>query len=184
MLSIDDKISEVSSKLPPWLASEIRSDHAGETGAIWIYCGILAITCDSEVRDFAERHIETEMKHLELLEGWLDEPDRSSLLPLWKIAGFITGALPALFGATPIYATVEAVETFVVRHYEAQITILSELKEHEQLCNILVHCCQDEVAHGFEAHSLKRNSLSILLRTWCHMIDIGSGLAVNIARRI
>ena len=184
MPNIDDKISEAGSKLPPWLTNEIRSDHAGETGAIWIYRGVLAITRDSEVRDFAERHIETEMKHLELLEGWLGEPERSSLLPLWEIAGFITGALPALFGATSIYATVEAVEAFVVRHYEAQITILSGLKEHAQLCNILVQCCEDEAAHGFEAQSLKRNNRNMLLRTWCHMIDLGSGLAVNIARRI
>ena len=184
MLNIEKNISKTGSKLPSWLASEIRSDHAGETGAIWIYRGVLAITRDAEVRDFAERHIETEMKHLELLEVWLAEPERSSLLPMWKIAGFITGALPALFGATSIYATVEAVEAFVVRHYEAQITILSELKEHAQLCKILVQCCEDEVAHGFEAQSLKRNNLNMLLRTWCHMIDIGSGLAVNIARRI
>ena len=184
MTKLDDKISESNFKLPPWLVGEIRSDHAGETGAIWIYRGVLATTRDAEVRDFAERHIQTEMKHLELLEGWLAESERSSLLPMWKVAGFITGALPALFGATSTYATVEAVEAFVVRHYGAQITILAELKEHAQLCDILVQCCEDEVAHGFEAHSLKRNNLNMLLRAWCHMIDIGSGLAVNVARRI
>jgi hypothetical protein len=81
-------MSEVNLKICPWLVGEIRSDHAGETGAIWFYRGVLAVTRDAEVRDFAERHIETEMKHLELLEGWLVEPERTSLLSRWKVGGY------------------------------------------------------------------------------------------------
>ena len=126
-------------KICPWLVGEIRSDHAGETGEIWFYRGVLAVTRDAEVRDFAERHIETEMKHLELLEGWLSLNEL--LFCLGGKWGVISGALLALFEATSTYSTVEVVEAFVVRRYGAQITILSELKEQRNYvtfsCNAL-----------------------------------------------
>ena len=32
--------------LPAWLEAELRSDHAGETGAVLIYRGILAFSRD------------------------------------------------------------------------------------------------------------------------------------------
>ena len=53
---------------PSWLTRELRSDHAGETGAIWIYKGILGFSVNNKVRIFARRHLETELKHLNKLE--------------------------------------------------------------------------------------------------------------------
>ena len=38
--------------------------------------------------------------------------------------GWLTGALPALFGRKAIFATIEAVETFVDHHYAQQIARL------------------------------------------------------------
>jgi ubiquinone biosynthesis monooxygenase Coq7 len=34
------------SEMPAWLIGELRSDHAGETGAVMIYRGILAFCKD------------------------------------------------------------------------------------------------------------------------------------------
>ena len=60
-----------ASALSPHLAGEMRSNHAGETGAVWIYKGILALSFDAEIRSFAEHHLATEQEHLAFFEGWL-----------------------------------------------------------------------------------------------------------------
>ena len=99
--------------LPQWLLQELRSDHAGETGAVCIYKGILAITRNTELRDFAAHHLSTEERHLALITEQMPEAEHSILLPVWKLAGFLTGAIPALFGANAVYATIDAVESFV-----------------------------------------------------------------------
>jgi len=37
--------------LPEWLIADLRSDHAGEMGAVMIYRGILAVSRDAGVRE-------------------------------------------------------------------------------------------------------------------------------------
>ena len=57
-----------------YLVRELRSDHAGETGAVYIYKGIAAvakITNDSELLNLARSHGATESEHLELIESVL-----------------------------------------------------------------------------------------------------------------
>ena len=105
----------------PALIADLRTDHAGETGAVMIYRGILAITRDAGVRHFAQAHLATETEHLAKIEPLLAPRQRSRLLPLWRIAGWLTGALPACIGPRAVYATIEAVETFVDQHYAEQI---------------------------------------------------------------
>ncbi len=46
---------------------------------------------------------------------------RTKLLPLWRLFGFLTGYIAAIFGPHAFYATVAAVETFVDQHYAIQI---------------------------------------------------------------
>ena len=88
-------------KLPAWVFADLRTDHAGEVGAVCIYQGVLQFARDPMLRAFAEHHLATEQKHLRLIAGWLPPAQYSRLLPLWRLAGFLTGALPALFGARP-----------------------------------------------------------------------------------
>jgi ubiquinone biosynthesis monooxygenase Coq7 len=107
--------------MPAWLLGELRSDQAGETGAVAIYHGILWASKDEEIRRFAEHHLRTEESHLRKINAVIPTKSRSRLLPLWRAAGFVTGALPSLFGARAIYATIAAVETFVDEHYLQQI---------------------------------------------------------------
>ena len=83
-----------------WLTGELRSDHAGEAGAVMIYRGILAGSRNSDIRQFAASHGVTEQGHLDLLETLLPPRQRSILLPIWRIAGWLTGFLPALVGPT------------------------------------------------------------------------------------
>jgi len=86
-------------KLPSWVFADLRTDHAGEVGAVCIYQGLLQFSRDPELRAFAEHHLATEQKHLRLISGWLPAAQYSRLLSLWRLAGFLTGALPALFGS-------------------------------------------------------------------------------------
>ena len=173
-------------KLPSWVFADLRTDHAGEVGAVCIYQGLLQFSRDPELRAFAEHHLATEQNHLRLISGWLPAAQYSRLLPLWRLAGFLTGALPALFGPKAVYATIEAVETFVNHHYEEQILALSRQIEFRNLRQTLLDCQADEVAHRDEAAAASR-SLSQsgwVLRAWCAMVGAGSKAAVTLIRHI
>jgi len=92
------------------MVRELRSDHAGETGAVFIYQGITTVARwrqDTELLAFARQHGETETEHLRLIEDWLPAESRSRLLLPWRMAGWLTGTLPALFGrrAAPVQAS-------------------------------------------------------------------------------
>jgi ubiquinone biosynthesis monooxygenase Coq7 len=170
--------------LPEWLVGELRSDHAGETGAVMIYRGILATTRDPVLREFAARHGQTEQGHLDLLEVLLPRPKRSILLPIWKVAGFLTGALPGLVGSRAVYATIDAVETFVDHHYQQQIDRLDAEGIHPEIRALLAHCQAEEVHHRDEARDAATGPAGLLLRGWAWLVGTGSAAAVQAARRI
>ena len=46
----------------------IRSDHAGETGAVWIYKGARLAFWSENIRKMAFEHGETEKQHLVVME--------------------------------------------------------------------------------------------------------------------
>jgi ubiquinone biosynthesis monooxygenase Coq7 len=168
----------------PGLIGDIRSDHAGETGAVMIYRGILAGSRDTAVRRFAEAHMATEQGHLDLLDALLPPGQRSILLPVWRVAGWLTGFLPALGGSHAVYATIDAVETFVDRHYEEQIHKLPLDGQGGALRAALCLCQQDEVHHRDEARALHPSARSGLLRLWVWAVGAGSKAAVGAARRL
>ncbi len=166
------------------LIGDLRSDHAGETGAVAIYVGILAITRDPDVRQFAERHLATERDHLARLDALLSPHQRSVLLPLWTVAGWLTGALPALLGADAVYATIDAVETFVDHHYEEQIRKLPEEGPSGVLRALLIACQADEIHHRDEARIANAKIIGRVTRCWQWLVAKGSAAAVAAARRV
>ena len=174
--------------IPRWLVGDLRSDHAGETGAVWIYRGILSVSFNRSVREFAERHLVSERRHLREIEVLLPPAHRSRLLPIWRVAGFITGALPALAGSRTVFHTVEAVEAFVDTHYAAQIRKIGPNEgPHKSLAAIraiLVDCRGDEIDHFNEARKLAISRPGPVGRLWCALVALGSQLAVACARRI
>ena len=171
--------------LPGWVVTDLRTDHAGEVGAVCIYQGVLQFARDPVLREFAEHHLTTEQKHLRVISGWLPPNQYSRLLPLWRVAGFFTGALPALFGPKAVYATIEAVETFVNLHYQEQILAMASRIELSALRQTLLECQADEVAHRDEAAAARGPIQSgWLLRAWCAMVGVGSKAAVSLIRHI
>lgn len=172
-------------QLPNQVLADLRTDHAGEVGAVCIYLGVLFITRDLTLRAFAQHHLSTERSHLTQIETWLPKNHFSLLLPLWRLAGFITGALPALFGSKAVYATIEAVETFVDLHYEEQVRALVSQPELNTLRLTLLQCQADEVKHREEAaqaHGTDKHGF--VLRLWCTLVGAGSRGAVAICRHI
>ena len=180
----NDAIPNLRESKPQWLVADLRSDHAGETGAVWIYQGILSTTNEDAVKEFAQHHLATELRHLEEIEKLLDKKDRSVLIPLWKILGFLTGALPALIGPTAVFATISAVESFVVLHYQSQIHRLQNENIHPVICNALQTCCDDEAKHESEATNLISRQPDRFLKAWCRLVNVGSNVAVKLARMI
>jgi demethoxyubiquinone hydroxylase (CLK1/Coq7/Cat5 family) len=183
----DDQPASSASPLSTHLERELRSDHAGETGAVFIYRGITAVARwrgDAQLLAFAEQHGQTEAEHLRLIEAWLAPSRRSRLLGPWRLAGWLTGALPALAGRRAVYGTIAAVETFVDRHYQQQIDHLREHGGPEGLLPLLERCQADECHHRDEAAGLAGERRSWLLGLWCAVVGAGSAAAVVLARRV
>jgi ubiquinone biosynthesis monooxygenase Coq7 len=171
--------------LPAHIIADLRTDHAGEVGAVCIYQGILRVSRNPQLRIFAQSHLATEKKHLSQIEAWLVPTRCSRLLPIWRLAGFMTGALPALFGPRVVYATIEAVETFVNHHYEEQIQMLRLHPELWQLRQTLSDCRADEIAHRDEAATAQgATKPGLVLRSWCALVGAGSRGAVALCRHI
>lgn len=131
--------------LPAKVEADLRTDHAGETGAVCTYHGVLRFTKDPGVRDFAQRQLATERDHLRQIEEWLPRQNRSARLSAWRLAGWLTGALPALLGPRAVYATIEAVERFVNHHCGAQLRRLQAHPTLQPLRQTLLACQGDEV---------------------------------------
>jgi 3-demethoxyubiquinol 3-hydroxylase len=173
----------------PWPAAtvaDLRSDHAGEAGAVQIYRGVLAVTRDAALRRFAEHHLATEQRHLALVLTHLPPSHRSRLLPAWRVAGWLTGALPALAGPGAVYATIAAVETFVDRHYAEQITRLDAMPPDARRAALradLERCRLDELEHRDEALACGPSS-GAAVRAWAALVGRGSAAAVALARRL
>ncbi len=170
-------------QLPEEVLADLRTDHAGETGAVCIYQGVLRFSRDPALRAFAQHHLATEQDHLAQIEAWLPAAHRSRLLPVWRLAGYLTGALPALMGPRAVYATIEAVETFVDQHYEEQVRALAS--DLGALRQTLLACQADEVAHRDES-ALARGpgQPGWCLRAWCALVGAGSRSAVALCRHV
>jgi len=180
-----------ASPLPARLVADLRTDHAGETGAVMIYRGILAITRDAALSRFAQGHLATEAAHLTAVEELLAPRHRSRLLPLWRAAGWLTGALPAWVGPRAVYATIEAVETFVDHHYTEQIEAIDRLDPGREQASLQVLRAQlhsfraDETDHRDDAavrFDRDAGPPSPPLRLWIWAVGAGSRGAVKICR--
>ena len=165
-----------------WLQAELRSDQAGETGAVWIYRGVLATRPRPALRQFCLQHLATEQVHLIEMNGLLPAQSRSVLLPIWRIAGFLTGFLPACVGERTVYLTVAAVETFVQAHYQQQIED-PKLRPYPEVKEKLKTFMQDEIEHKEEAVMLAGRPPGKIAAQWCALVGAGSEFAVKLARR-
>lgn len=171
-------------RLDESLLRDLRSDHAGETGAVYIYKGILAVTGDESLREFAREHLAAERRHLHFFDAWLPAEAKSRLAPLWRVAGWLLGALPAFCGRRAVYHTISAVEEFVERHYQEQIARLADAPELTGLRLQLEHFCAEEVDHRHDAATRANAPPGPVARVWRRLVQAGSLAGVRAARAL
>ena len=169
--------------IPNFLIPHFRTNHAGETGAVFIYKGILLLSRDQDILDFSTEHLKTEQGHLSEIEKILPANKYSKLLFLWKILGFLTGFIPVILGKKFVYATIFAVESFVEQHYQEQIDMISNdrsLKNLQEFINKLMH---DEIDHKEQALE-KIGKLNFLHNIWGLIVRFGSVAAVRVSKKL
>jgi ubiquinone biosynthesis monooxygenase Coq7 len=135
------------------------------------------------------------------MEELLEPRQRSILVGIWKIAGWILGFAPLFFaGPKGLFATVAAVETYVETHYMAQIVLLKSTNSFPELTRVLEACCADEVLHQTDAanqyYQLNKfapppdenltfyNSLGWFGKLWFKVVEYGSKAAVAVAMKV
>ncbi len=165
------------------LLAELRSDHAGEYGAVAIYQGVLAVARAPALRHFAREHLTTEQRHLRFMEELLPPRQRTRLLPLWKVMGWSLGALPALFGPSAVFTTIAAVETFVEDHYQRQIDMMVNTPALADLRLTLQQFRDDEVHHKHDATDHRAGPPGTIAKLWSRIVGAGSEAAVVLAKR-
>ena len=168
--------------IPNFLIPHFRTNHAGETGAVFIYKGILLLSKDQDILDFSSEHLKTEQGHLNQIEKILPKDKHSKLLFLWKILGFLTGFIPVILGKKFVYATIFAVESFVEQHYQEQIDLVSNdksLKNLQEFINKLMH---DEIDHKEQALQ-KIGKMNFFHNIWGLVVKLGSIIAVKVSKR-
>jgi ubiquinone biosynthesis monooxygenase Coq7 len=169
------------------IRAELRASHAGETGAVWIYRGILLVNRfkrDSEIQTFAKHHLATEKEHLLQFENLIHRFRGSALLFLWMFAGFMMGALSMLLGRNWVYYTIYKVESFVDAHYRKQINALSKLEfcDKVDIIKMMKACNADEQAHRDEALNAINGEPNLVMRVWGKLVGTGSHCAVVVAK--
>jgi ubiquinone biosynthesis monooxygenase Coq7 len=87
------------------------------------------------------------------------------------------GAFAALLGPHFTYATIRAVETFVVEHYQQQLDLFPQ-----PLRTLLEQFCDDEAQHRDEAQEAMHTKAHY--PAWHWIVSTGSAVAVQLARRL
>ena len=167
-------MSAVQSELSSEQLSLLRSDHAGEVGAVNIYKGILWCSRDPAVVAFAKSHLKVESNHLAAVENLLTPEHRSIFSPLWVISGRVLGVLGVLGGKNFLFSTIASVEEFVVEHYQQQLPFFSGA-----LRELLIEMMGEEDSHREDAV----NRSSRKFRLWNFIVKKGCGLAVTASLR-
>ena len=84
-MSASDVINKYNASninVPNSMLNWIRSNHAGETGAVWIYLGARCIFWNKKIQDMTIEHYVTEKCHLIVMNYILPKNNHSKLLIL------------------------------------------------------------------------------------------------------
>ena len=182
--NIIKKYNASNINVPSSMLDWMRSNHAGETGAVWIYMGAKCIFWNKKIQEMTKEHYDTEKNHLIVMSHILPKSSHSKLLILWRILGFGLGFFSALLGYRFFCVTIQSVETFVEEHYQEQIDFLYKNSTSFKLLRVLEKCCDEEVEHQMDAKLQKGNDKNTSFeKFWSNLIGSGSSLAVNISKQ-
>ncbi|KAI8321904.1 ubiquinone biosynthesis protein COQ7 [Martensiomyces pterosporus] len=130
----------------------IRINQAGETAAVTIYKGQLAVLGhDPKLKRLLEHMRDQEVVHLQIMDKHIaDFHVRPTILqPVAAVGGYILGVTSALLGMKSAMTCTEAVETRIGGHYNDQLRDLYLLKHKEldDLKRSIAKCRDEELEH-------------------------------------
>lgn len=164
--------------------SFLRVNHAGESAAVRLYEGQLAVLSKSKSAEDLRHMLLQEQKHKEKFETALREHDVSpSLLnPVWHKVSYGLGVFTALLGAKEAMSCTVAVEEVIETHYKRQLDDFPKAGQHEHVHALIQNCYHDEVSHKNIAaeHNRKAAPSTPLAKT----IKAGCKMAIWLSQRI
>ncbi|KAJ1937002.1 ubiquinone biosynthesis monooxygenase Coq7 [Linderina macrospora] len=130
----------------------VRVNQAGETAAVTIYKGQMAVLGHNpELRKLLTHMRDQEIVHLEIMDRHIrDFRVRPTLLqPVAAVGGYVLGMVTALMGVESAMTCTEAVETRIGNHYNDQLRDLHQLKykELDELKRTIAKCRDEELEH-------------------------------------
>jgi ubiquinone biosynthesis monooxygenase Coq7 len=163
----------------------IRVDHAGESGAVRIYEGQLAVLGESGSADTIRKMVKQEEVHLDEFNKLVAKRRvrPTALMPLWHLAGFALGAGTALMGEKAAMACTVAVEEVIDEHYASQVKQLDLEKDETKLRETFEKFRLEELEHrdtGLEHGAEEAPGYEALTA----VIKKGSKLAIWLSERI
>ncbi|NKC13790.1 MAG: demethoxyubiquinone hydroxylase family protein [Gammaproteobacteria bacterium] len=140
----------------------LKVNHAGEFGAVNIYCAQILIGTIFRVRytDTLKDFLAHEKKHLEIFRKELERRNvrRCRSYYLCGIGGYSLGFISGLLGRDSVLACTAAVETVVLRHLEEQIIALKEIGDAEAV-KAVEAIVRDEMEHHQEGLRASTNCI-------------------------
>ena len=162
----------------------IRVNHAGEYGAIRIYAGQLAVmgnrsTASGEI----ERMAGQEQLHLERFEELMQQHRvrPTALIPVWRHAGFMLGALSALAGPRTAMAVTAAVETEIDAHYRQQLDQLGS--DDPELSDTIETFRQEELEHRDSALAHGAEDIPVY-PILSRLVRLGCRMAIRLSEKV
>ncbi|KAJ2335081.1 ubiquinone biosynthesis monooxygenase Coq7 [Coemansia sp. RSA 2673] len=168
----------------------IRVNQAGETAAVSIYQGQMAILGnrgDVKLTELLEHMREQEVVHLDIMDKHIaDFRVRPTILqPVAAVGGYILGAISALLGIKSAMTCTEAVETRIGMHYNDQLRDLYKLKypQLDELKQSIAKCRDEELEH-LDAAVDHGSQMAPLHKLQFELIKGGCGVAIWLCERI
>ncbi|KAJ2825697.1 ubiquinone biosynthesis monooxygenase Coq7 [Coemansia erecta] len=166
----------------------IRVNQAGETAAVTIYRGQMAVLGgDPKLRDLLVHMRDQEVEHLRIMDQLIvDFKVRPTLLqPVAAVGGYVLGMTSALLGVKSAMTCTEAVETRIGMHYNDQLRDLHLLKyaQLDELKRLIAKCRDEELEHLDTAvdHGAR---MAPLYRLQFEAIKTGCSVAIWLCERI
>ncbi|KAJ2514278.1 ubiquinone biosynthesis monooxygenase Coq7 [Coemansia sp. RSA 2049] len=130
----------------------VRINQAGETAAVTIYKGQMAVLGGNpELKTLLTHMRDQEIGHLEIMDRHIaDFKVRPTLLqPAAVAGGYMLGVVSALLGVRSAMTCTEAVETKIGAHYNDQLRDLHKLNypELDDLKHTIAKCRDEELEH-------------------------------------
>ncbi|KAJ2809304.1 ubiquinone biosynthesis monooxygenase Coq7 [Coemansia guatemalensis] len=166
----------------------IRVNQAGETAAVTIYKGQMAVLGgDPGLRELLTHMRDQEEVHLEIMDKHIvDYRVRPTLLqPVAAVGGYILGVVSAMLGTKSAMTCTEAVETRIGMHYNDQLRDLHLLK-HEQLEELkkTIAKCRDEELEHLDTAVDHGARMAPLYKMQFEFIKSGCSAAIWLCQRI